>query len=85
MTLPDNWTHWTVGIVLMIFFCWLVLSAFTDIFPWKIIDPAQPIQKNLRNVMLAICGIGVLHLLVKFMSFVWMGLKHILLLDLPVE
>lgn len=73
---------WAVGGVLMIIFSWTALSLLVDSLPWKLIDKTKPGQKIFGIALMIVSGAAGLKVCGHLMSWVWRGIKRILLVDI---
>ena len=74
--------NWIVGGVLMLIFAWTALSLLVDSLPWKLVDKTRPGQKIFGIALMIVTGTIGLKVCQELLYWVWMGLKHILLLDI---
>ncbi len=73
--------RWIVGGILMIIFAWTALSLLVDSLPWKLVDKSRPGQKIFGIALMIFTGTAGLKACRELLFWVWIGLKHILLLD----
>ena len=76
---------WVAGGVLFIFFTWTLMSLLIGKLPWKIIDITKPSQKKFGFAIIFTLGIAGLAIFTGILDWVWLGIKHILLIDMEVH
>ncbi len=82
MTEEPRMLGWIVAGALMIIFSWTALSFLFDNLPWKLIDKTRPGQKIFGIILMTLIGLGGMKFCVDLLKWVWIGLKHILFLDI---
>ena len=73
---------WVVAGILLIIFTWVLMSMYIGNLPWKLLDTSKPGQKIFGVALIIIIGIAGLALFTELLNWVWVGIKHILLLDM---
>lgn len=74
--------QWATAFVLLALFSWVLLSLLWDIVPTPWIKTDQP-QKRIVGISLLV-GVGLLNysFASEVLEWVWMGIRHLLGLDL---
>ncbi len=74
--------QWITAFVLLALFSWVLLSLFWDIVPTPWTHPDRP-QKRIKGIVLLV-AIGLLNysFASQVLVWVWMGIRHLLGLDL---
>lgn len=73
---------WYWGMAILAVMAWVALDVFTETLPWHLIDPTRPDRKKAGMVIISLLGGGLLTLYHELMLWVWMGIQHILGLDI---
>ncbi len=73
-----NW-YWGLGLLAVM--AWVAVDAFTELLPWHLIDPTRPGRRRTGTVIIVILASALLTLYQELMQWVWMGIKHLLLID----
>jgi hypothetical protein len=74
--------QWTAAFVLLALFSWVLLSLFWDIVPAPWINPGKPQKRIIGIVLLFVMGLLSYSFTREVMVWVWMGIRHLLGLDL---
>jgi hypothetical protein len=74
--------QWITAFVLLALFSWVLLSLFWDIIPAPWINPDKPQKRIFGIVLLTVMSLLSYPLVREVMVWVWMGIRHILGLDL---
>ena len=77
-----SWCSWVVASILLILFTWTLMSMFIGNLPWKLLDTSKHGQKIFGIALILIIGIAGLAIFTELFGWVWVGVKHILLLDM---
>jgi hypothetical protein len=78
---PHLW-QWLTAFILMAVFTWVALDLLMDALPWSLLDKSRPGRRQIGFALIFGLGLGGYSLLSELLVFVWMGIKHVLLLDL---
>jgi len=78
---PHMW-QWVAAFLLMALLTWVVLDLLADALPWSLLDKSYPGRRQIGFALIFGLGFGGYAFLSELLVFVWMGIKHVLLLDL---
>ena len=82
MSPSPNTFQWVTAFILLVLFSWVLLSLLWDIVPAPWINSDKPQKKTFGIVLLAVIGLLNYSLASQVMVWVWMGIRHLLGLDL---
>jgi hypothetical protein len=74
--------QWTIAFVLLVLFSWVLLSLLWDVVPSPWFNGDKPQERILGIVMLVVLGLFNYSFASEVLKWVWMGIRHILGLDL---
>lgn len=74
--------QWITAFVLMAFFSWVLLSLFWDLVPAPWLNTDRPQKRNFGIVLLVVVGLLNYSFASEVLEWVWMGIRHLLGLDL---
>lgn len=74
--------QWIAALVLLSLFSWVLLSMFWDIVPAPWINTDKPQSRVLGIVLLVVIGLLNYSFASQVLVWVWMGIRHMLGLDL---
>ena len=76
--------QWVTALVLMALFSWVLLSLLWDVVPAPWIHTEKPQNSFLGIVLLVVVGLLNYSFAREVMVWVWMGIRHLLGLDIEV-
>ena len=74
--------QWIVAIILLAVFSWVLLGLFMDIIPVPFLSADNPRKRIIGVLTLGFTGVLGYSLSREVMVWVWMGLRHLLGLDM---
>ena len=74
--------QWIVAIILLAVFSWVFLGFFMDIIPVPFLSADNPRKRIIGVLTLGFTGVLGYSLSREVMVWVWMGLRHLLGLDM---
>ncbi len=74
--------QWMTAFVLLALFSWVLLSLLWDIVPTPWLNTDKPQKRTLGIVLLVVMGLLNYSFASEALGWVWMGIRHLLGLDL---
>ncbi len=74
--------QWVAALGLIALLVGVSLNLLFDNLPWNLIDKTRPGHKGIGIVLIIILAVVGAVLLNQLFPFIWMGVKHLLFLDL---
>jgi hypothetical protein len=82
MSASPTTLQWITAFVLLALFSWVLLSLLWDVVPAPRLNTDKPQSRLFGVILLVVIGLSMYPLASEVLRWVWMGIRHLLGLDL---